>query len=212
MTRRFAVGKKSKAYDDRTGRKVDYKDLRREWNGLWVHKDEWENKHPQLKSRGAYDAEALRNPRPDLDREITHVRGRSIQGVQGFGYIGAQPDPTTHIGVGIILTGIEGTGEIGTEVPTASSTPSGISATGAIGSIAALGTIIAGVSATGAIGNSTYTAMDLPTGVEGTGAIGSIAALGTIIAGVSATGAIGTALPGGWGMGGWGNALWGDHA
>ena len=32
----------------RTGRKILASDARKEWTGEWVHKDEWEPKHPSL--------------------------------------------------------------------------------------------------------------------------------------------------------------------
>jgi len=33
---------------DRTGRRILASDARKEWNGYWVHKDEYEPKHPAL--------------------------------------------------------------------------------------------------------------------------------------------------------------------
>ena len=33
---------------ERTGRKILASDARKEWTGAWVHKDEWEPKHPSL--------------------------------------------------------------------------------------------------------------------------------------------------------------------
>ena len=55
--------------DDRTGRKIKYKDSRVEWTGARVHKSEWEPKHPQLTPKhliGA-DPKPLPDPRPDND-------------------------------------------------------------------------------------------------------------------------------------------------
>jgi hypothetical protein len=47
--------------------------MRKEWNGLLVGKDEWEPKHPQLEvRRKTFDAQALRDPRPDRS-ELTDV-------------------------------------------------------------------------------------------------------------------------------------------
>ena len=61
----FSTGKKSKAISDRSGMAFPYKEMVKEWNGSFVHKSEFEEKHPQLlpkKFRG--DAQGLRNARP----------------------------------------------------------------------------------------------------------------------------------------------------
>tara|TARA_R100001015_G_C4604648_1_gene159657 strand:+ start:116 stop:436 length:321 start_codon:yes stop_codon:yes gene_type:complete len=66
---RFAVGKDAYGISDRSGFRYRLRDMRFEWNGLLVGKDEWEEKHPQLEPvRHTVDAEALRNPRPDIDQ------------------------------------------------------------------------------------------------------------------------------------------------
>ena len=44
----FARGKKSKAISDRSGLAFPYREMMYEWNGSFVHKSEWEPKHPQL--------------------------------------------------------------------------------------------------------------------------------------------------------------------
>ena len=63
---RFSSGKDSYAISDRSGFRYRYKDMRREWNGLLVGRDEWEPKHPQLDPfRKVFDAEALKDARPD---------------------------------------------------------------------------------------------------------------------------------------------------
>jgi hypothetical protein len=65
---RYARGKYSYGIDDRTGRKVRLRDLKREWGGVLVHKSEWEEKHPQLTPpKNINDPQVLRNPRPDID-------------------------------------------------------------------------------------------------------------------------------------------------
>ena len=62
---KFALGKHAKGISDRSGFEYLLKDMRREWNGLLVGKDEWEAKQPQLFPRGKVaDSEALRDPRP----------------------------------------------------------------------------------------------------------------------------------------------------
>ena len=61
----FAKGKYSKAISDRSGMEFPYNEMVREWNGMLVHKSEFEAKHPQLEPRG-YGAEGhgLANARP----------------------------------------------------------------------------------------------------------------------------------------------------
>ena len=45
---RFAQGKQAYAISDRSGFRYKYKDVRKEWNGSLVGKDEFEAKQPQL--------------------------------------------------------------------------------------------------------------------------------------------------------------------
>ena len=61
----FAVGKKALGISDRSGFQYLQKNMRKEWNGLLVGKDEWESKHPQLFPRKKIsDPEAIKDPRP----------------------------------------------------------------------------------------------------------------------------------------------------
>ena len=63
---RFASGRWAYGISDRSGQRYRLRDMRKEWNGLLVGKDEWEPKHPQLGPfRKVIDPEALRNARPD---------------------------------------------------------------------------------------------------------------------------------------------------
>lgn len=63
---RFATGKNAYAVSDRSGLRYRYRDMRREWNGLLVGKDEYEPKHSQLGPfRARTDSEALADARPD---------------------------------------------------------------------------------------------------------------------------------------------------
>ena len=63
---KFASGKNAFAISDRSGLKYRYQDMRREWNGSLVGKDEFESKHPQLKPfPKIFDPEALQDARPD---------------------------------------------------------------------------------------------------------------------------------------------------
>ncbi len=75
---RFASGKDAYGISDRSGFRYRLRDMRKEWNGLLVGKDEWEQKHPQLEvTRHPPDAEALRDPRPDsrVAPEVEHILG-----------------------------------------------------------------------------------------------------------------------------------------
>ena len=60
----YARGKYAKAISDRSGMAFPYNEMVKEWNGMLVHKSEFEPKHPQLepKPHGG-DAEALRDAR-----------------------------------------------------------------------------------------------------------------------------------------------------
>ncbi len=61
----FAKGKYAKAISDRSGMEFPYKEMVKEWNGSFVHKSEYEARHPQDEPRH-YGAEGhgLRDARP----------------------------------------------------------------------------------------------------------------------------------------------------
>ena len=62
----FSKGKYAMAVSDRSGLAFPYTEMVKEWNGSFVHKSEFEEKHPQLKSKKhAVDGEGLKNSRPD---------------------------------------------------------------------------------------------------------------------------------------------------
>ena len=62
----YARGKYAQAISDRSGMAFPYNEMVREWNGMLVHKSEFEPKQPQLepKPHGG-DAQALQNVRTD---------------------------------------------------------------------------------------------------------------------------------------------------
>ena len=63
---RYASGKNAYGISDRSGFRYRLRDMRKEWNGLLVGIDEFEEKHPQLEPRRVVaDPQALRDPRPD---------------------------------------------------------------------------------------------------------------------------------------------------
>ena len=62
---KYATGKYSKAISDRSGMAFPYREMRKEWNGSFVHKSEFEEKHPQLEPRKHKpDAQALKDASP----------------------------------------------------------------------------------------------------------------------------------------------------
>tara|TARA_R100000544_G_scaffold29132_1_gene15552 strand:+ start:370 stop:687 length:318 start_codon:yes stop_codon:yes gene_type:complete len=68
----FASGKHAFGLSDRSGFRYRLRDMRKEWTGLLVGKDEYEEKHPQLTPpKVSTDPEALRNARPDNDDDFT---------------------------------------------------------------------------------------------------------------------------------------------
>ena len=71
----FATGKKSKAISDRSGMEFPYTEMRREWNGSFVHESEFEPKHPQLEPKVQKgDAQGLQNARPDrTEPPVAHM-------------------------------------------------------------------------------------------------------------------------------------------
>ena len=69
---KFSQSKFAYATSDRSGVRYKYKDMRREWNGLLVGRDEYEPKHPQLGPfRKVVDAQALKDARPDRVEPLT---------------------------------------------------------------------------------------------------------------------------------------------
>ena len=71
----FASGNKSKAISDRSGMAFPYKEMRREWNGAFVHESEFEPKHPQLEPKVQKgDSQGLQNARPDrVEPPVDHI-------------------------------------------------------------------------------------------------------------------------------------------
>ena len=75
-------GKHAVAISDRSGRKYPYKDMVLEWTGVLVHKDEYEEKHPQLTpARPGPDSQALPNARPPADVDTAVPTWHLLTGV-----------------------------------------------------------------------------------------------------------------------------------
>ena len=63
----FARGKYAKAISDRSGMEFPYSEMVKEWNGMLVHKSEFEAKHPQLDPKyHPTDAQTLQNAKPQI--------------------------------------------------------------------------------------------------------------------------------------------------
>lgn len=61
----YARGKYAQAISDRSGQAFPYREMVKEWNGSFVHKSEYEAKHPQIRRKHiTADAIALANARP----------------------------------------------------------------------------------------------------------------------------------------------------
>ena len=71
----FSTGKYAKAISDRSGMQFPYREMVREWNGAWVHKSEYEPKHPQLVPRiFKGDAQGLQHARPArVEPPVAHL-------------------------------------------------------------------------------------------------------------------------------------------
>ena len=100
---RFATGRHAFGISDRSGFRYKIRDMKKEWNGLLVGKDEFERKHPQLIPRKTNpDAEALKDSRPPTDLAVER---RTQYGFNPVGFT----DP-----LGFITSNLVGTGNIGT--------------------------------------------------------------------------------------------------
>lgn len=91
----FASGKNSWGISDRSGFRYRLRDMKKEWTGALVGKDEFEPKHPQLRPRKHRpDPQALRNPRPDRVEPVVVYVGMwtpetwKDYSVVGFGKVG----------------------------------------------------------------------------------------------------------------------------
>ena len=75
----FSSGKYAKAISDRSGQAFPYKEMVKEWNGAWVHKSEFEQKHPQLVPRTFKgDTQGLQHARPArTEPPVSHLLGQN---------------------------------------------------------------------------------------------------------------------------------------
>jgi len=192
----FASGKKAFGISDRSGFRYRLRDMRKEWNGLLVGKDEFETKHPQLRSpRTGADPQALRDARPETGLDSQ----RAVQ--YGFSPVGFRTIPglieendlvaTGQVGTVTIFfpetVGSEATGEVGdvTVILPASVTVSVsgfASLSASVGSVTVVAensitvpvTGSAGTSSVGSVTVSTANVIAVVTGSAGTASVGSV--------------------------------------
>ena len=102
---RYAIGRKSKFISDRSGFAFPYRERVMEWNGLIVHRSEYEAKHPQLTPRRPpHEPQALYQPRP---QEIDDNKKFIVITNTGLGILGAQLETfsaTTSLGTVTVST------------------------------------------------------------------------------------------------------------
>ena len=129
---KYAVGKNAYGISDRSGFRYRLRDMRKEWNGLLVGKDEYEEKHPQIQPvRRAIDAEALRDPRPDNNNIVSVTVSFPTFDVITLLF---QPlIPAMQGEIGTVTLG-------GSVITPTSATITGVSGTGSVGTVTASGT------------------------------------------------------------------------
>lgn len=219
---RYTKGKHAVAIDDRSGFKVKHKDLRKEWNGYMVHKNDWESKQPQLDPSKYFKkttSDVVQNPRPDTSDDETIVKlGRLYQNYSG---VMAAYNGTLHTGPGGNIDLIEippgqyaGT-SLGSLTFNSAENVAGIAAGTSLGTLEQnLADQPAGIAAGTAQGSSGlfFGATELPPGIATATALGTVlinaAALPTGIAAGSAQGSL-TLVVSGYSQGLYGQGAWG---
>ncbi len=67
----FAKGRFSKAISDRSGMEFPYNEMIKEWNGMFVHKSEYEARHPQDEARHySVEGHGLRYAKPARSENV----------------------------------------------------------------------------------------------------------------------------------------------
>lgn len=163
----FASGKKAYGISDRSGFRYRLNDMRKEWNGLLVGKDEYEPKHPQLRSpRVGADPQALRDPRP----EVGLAEQRVVQ--YGFNPVGFREIPGITSDNDLVATG-----QVGTVGFPATVAVTGEVATFSTGTVAfPKRVVVTGVSGSGATGTVSFS---LASSISGSGS-SSTGSVGTV--------------------------------
>tara|TARA_R100000697_G_scaffold113254_1_gene131386 strand:- start:528 stop:908 length:381 start_codon:yes stop_codon:yes gene_type:complete len=117
----YARGKYAKAISDRSGMAFPYNEMVKEWNGLLVHKSEYEEKHPQIRRKHIKgDAIALANARPrpkDDDKQFVLYISSGFFAESGDSGINSGANMTVEDSkdiLGTTLTSFELTSAVGT--------------------------------------------------------------------------------------------------
>ena len=105
----YASGKYSLAICDRCGFRYRYKELRKEWNNLFVCRECYEPKAPQIAPvPHVADPEAIRDPRPQLPPSVVAGEG-VVRTIDPNSMI-----TTTGDSIGSAFKASGATGEVGT--------------------------------------------------------------------------------------------------
>ena len=117
----YASGKRSKAISDRSGMEYPYREMVKEWNGSFVHRSEYEAKHPQIERKKiSADAIALQNARPmhpDTQKDfVLYISNGFFSETKDTGITGgASMTPASSDNIlGTKLTSVQATTSIGT--------------------------------------------------------------------------------------------------
>jgi len=154
---KYATGKSAYGISDRSGFRYRLRDMRKEWNGLLVGKDEWERKEPQLNPlRATPDPQALRNPRPEQNLPEQRTIQYGFNPVGFFSIPNITP-PNNLAPVGEIGTVTITSGVVPVEIDKVY--PTGVPATASVGSASGVGpankAYVSGLSATAPVGSVT---------------------------------------------------------
>jgi len=225
---KYAKGRKSYAISDRGGQRVRYTQLKTTWDNLRVAPDEWEPKHPQLTpAKNVIDAQQLFDPRPSnhSQEDVVIYVGYSFDP-----FLPIQERPPVgcpgHGAVGLIdridfesypeVTGVGGTGAVGTETLELSIDEAGVAGTGGVGVEIPVVEVtgVSGGGGAGAVGIEALNLSILETGVAGTGGVGAeVPQVNILETGVGGTGGVGTesvTVNQEWGSGSWNDGAWGQ--
>ena len=117
----YARGKKSKAISDRSGMEFPYTEMVKEWNGSFVHRSDYEAKHPQIERKKiSADDISLQNARPmhpDTQKDfVLYISNGFFSETKDTGITGgASMTPASSDNIlGTKLTSVQATTSIGT--------------------------------------------------------------------------------------------------
>jgi len=117
----YARGKYAQAISDRSGLAFPYNEMVKEWNGSFVHKSEFEAKHPQIRKKHIKgDAIALANARPrppENEKEFLLFISSGFFADNGDGGIGGTSMTVAQSNsiLGTKLTTVSATSAVGTD-------------------------------------------------------------------------------------------------